>query len=78
MQWQGNEELERSLVVTSWKVCNEMPTKVKELNNRKEGDRRQCPICNHNFKKRGRITMSELWEWSMRNPELKPFRSQSA
>jgi len=53
-----------------------MPTKVKELNNRKEGDRRQCPICNPPDPKRGRISMSKLWAWSMHNPDKKPFRSQ--
>lgn len=50
-----------------------MPTKVKELDNRKDGDRNACPICNPNPK---RVTMDRLWHWSLRNPGKKPFRSQ--
>lgn len=47
--------------------------KAKELNNRKEGDRNACPLCNPNPK---RVSMSRLWSWSLRNPGHKPFVSQ--
>ena len=48
-----------------------MATKVKELDNRHDGDRRACPICNP---RRDRLTMSDLWEWQRQHPGQPIFR----
>lgn len=54
-----------------------MPTKVKELDNRKDGDRRQCNLCNPR-KKKDEISANELWNrrfkgWRLKTPsELAP------
>ena len=44
---------------------------AKELDNRKEGDRQACPICNPRLK---RVRMDRLWSWSLQHPAERPFR----
>jgi hypothetical protein len=47
--------------------------KARELNNRKEGDRRLCSLCNP---RRDRVVRADqLWAWSQQNPGVSPFRS---
>lgn len=49
-----------------------MGTKVKELDNHKHGDRRQCVLCNPPT---GRITEDRLWRWAMgQTPPVQPMR----
>ena len=49
-----------------------MGTKVKELDNRKQGDRNGCVICSPNPK---RISESRLWQWAMAQPgPVQPLR----
>lgn len=49
-----------------------MATKVKELDNTKDGDRNACPICNP--VRKGRRSMSDLWEWQRDNPGKPVFK----
>lgn len=48
-----------------------MGTKVAELDNRKHGDRRQCPLCNP---RKDRVPMDRLWAWSLEHPGEDPIR----
>jgi hypothetical protein len=42
-----------------------MPAKAKELNNRREGDRRQCSTCNP---RPDRVPLWKVWAWSLAHP----------
>lgn len=44
---------------------------AKELDNRKEGDRKACPTCNP---KRDRVREDQVWAWSLVYGES-PWRS---
>lgn len=43
---------------------------AKELDNRKDGDRNACPICNP---KRDKISADRVWQWSLANPGKSPL-----
>jgi hypothetical protein len=47
------------------------PSKAKELNNRKDGDRSSCSIC---VPQRG-VSMDKVWEWSQAHPGVSPWRN---
>lgn len=44
--------------------------KAKELDNRRQGDRSQCPICNP---RKDRVRMDQVWAWSQQNPGVSPW-----
>lgn len=48
--------------------------KAKELDNRREGDRRRCAVCNP--RRSGQVRADALWVWSLAHPGEKPFRDQ--
>lgn len=49
-------------------------TIAKELDNRRDGDRRQCSSCNP--RQKGVIRADRLWAWSLDHPGESPFRDQ--
>lgn len=49
-----------------------MSTKVKELDNRVDGNRERCNICRK--LKKDEVSMSALWEWQRRNPGKRAFK----
>ena len=50
-----------------------MSTKVKELDNLKEGDRNGCPICSPSSK---RIREDQVWSFVQQNPGVDPWRAK--
>jgi hypothetical protein len=44
---------------------------AKELDNRKDGDRNACQICNP---KKGRVSLDKVWEWSKKHVGVNPWR----
>jgi len=53
-----------------------MPTQVKELDNRKDGDRGACRICSP---RKDRVSESRLWAWAMAQPApVQPLREVSS
>jgi hypothetical protein len=51
-----------------------MAKRAKELDNRHEGDRRSCPICNP---RRDRVPAWKVWAWSLKHPGQSPWRAKS-
>lgn len=54
-----------------------MSTKVAEIRQDHRGDRRQCPICNPRDSK-SFIPADQLWQWSLRNSGMSPFKASSS
>lgn len=48
------------------------PSQAPELDNRKDGDRRQCAICAEGRKHS--VSADKLWHWSLENPGIPPFK----
>lgn len=48
-----------------------MTTKVKELDNLKEGDRTRCPICSPSSK---RVREDQVWAFAQANPGVNPWK----
>lgn len=48
-----------------------MGTKVKELDNRKQGDRSQCNTCNP---RSDVVPHWKVWSFSLANPGVNPFK----
>lgn len=49
-------------------------TQAAELDNRKDGNRAACPICNP---RPDRVSMDRLWHWSLEHPGQPPFRQMA-
>lgn len=45
---------------------------AKELDNRKDGDRGACALCNP---KTDRVPLDRVWEWSLEHPGESPWRA---
>lgn len=44
---------------------------ARELQSRRHGDRAACPLCQP---RADRVSMDQLWHWSLEHPGCAPFR----